>query len=268
MRRQTCSSHPRHPTRFVAFLTLGILVVAVAAGTVMHFAAPRATPFQVGLAVDSCLGIFALLVVARLRWFQAVGLGRVESWQQLRPYWPLLLVVAGSAAYQHSFRLSGTAVLVVLLLALVVGFAEEVLFRGIILRALASKGTVAAVVASSLLFAALHLLNGAGGADVAYVVLQVATAFAIGVAFAALRIRAGTLWPLIGVHAALDYVSYAASAGHAGTVAMSLNDALFQSTIIVVLLAYGAWELFGGSSVQGSEGRFVSGKAQKAGGRA
>jgi membrane protease YdiL (CAAX protease family) len=96
-----------------------------------------------------------------------------------------------------------TIALAVLLVALV-AVGEEIAFRGVLLHLLAPRGVAAAVALSSLLFGLTHTVNLLLGAPPAGVALQVFFAGTGAVGLAALRIRTGSLWPGIALHAAYD----------------------------------------------------------------
>ena len=62
-----------------------------------------------------------------------------------------------------------------------VGFSEEILFRGFLMKAIMRKNAKAAILLPSILFGMLHMLNLFGGADVLATILQAvdATSFAL-----------------------------------------------------------------------------------------
>ena len=99
-------------------------------------------------------------------------------------------------------------------LTLIVGFAEETFFRGLILTTLLPTGAIRAVILSSLLFAAPHLLNIIGGLwDPAFTLVDSIAAFGLGITFAAIRLRTGSIWPVIGIHAFFDFTSLVSLGG-------------------------------------------------------
>lgn len=105
----------------------------------------------------------------------------------------------------------------VLVNTLAVGFSEELMFRGVLLGALLARGMapLPAVLASSVLFGAVHALNGAvTGAWVESAVQAVAASMS-GVLFAAIRVRTGSLWPGIVLHALWDCAVFLLTAGRA-----------------------------------------------------
>ena len=94
-----------------------------------------------------------------------------------------------------------------------IGVAEEGLFRGIVHELFADifvkttrKGVYLAIAASSVVFGLCHLTNlFAPGISVAAVVLQVASAMAIGMVLCAIKFRShGSIWPSIVLHALID----------------------------------------------------------------
>jgi membrane protease YdiL (CAAX protease family) len=90
------------------------------------------------------------------------------------------------------------------LLVVLVALGEEIAFRGVLLHLLAPRGTAAAVALSSLLFGLTHTVNLLLGAPPAGVALQILFAGTGAAGLAALRIRTGSLWPGIALHAAYD----------------------------------------------------------------
>ncbi len=93
-------------------------------------------------------------------------------------------------------------------LALAVGFVEEGLFRGLLLRTLLPKGIVLSAILSSVLFACFHLTNLFSGMPWSYVALQLISTVGLGSLFAALRLRAISIWPSILLHALHDVPSF------------------------------------------------------------
>jgi membrane protease YdiL (CAAX protease family) len=80
-------------------------------------------------------------------------------------------------------------------LALMVGFVEESVFRGLMLTALRERGVWRAIIVTSVLFGLTHLANVLAGATVLETISQVAYTIAFGVAFAALVLSTGIIGP-------------------------------------------------------------------------
>jgi len=94
--------------------------------------------------------------------------------------------------------LGGSVFVVLMTAALVAPFVEEVLFRGALLRAFRKAfGVPLAVIASSLLFAFVHIGP-----------IQITYAFLIGVVLCVVRLRSGSLWCTIAMHIAFNAANY------------------------------------------------------------
>lgn len=97
----------------------------------------------------------------------------------------------------------GTLVFVLLSVALA-GVVEEVAFRGVLLTSLRPIGVWPAVAVSSALFGLMHVTNMFLGSPWYSVLLQVTFAAMAGTGYAAMRLRTGSLWPPILLHAVYD----------------------------------------------------------------
>ena len=134
---------------------------------------------------------------------------------------------------------TGTATVTgLILLALMNGFVEESVFRGLMLTALRERGEWWAIVVTSVLFRVTHLANVLAGATLLETVSQSAYSVAIGVAFAALVLRKGTIWPLVLAHAAVDAASFLQEPGFTFTTTWTLISNLGA---VDVFSAYGVW---------------------------
>jgi membrane protease YdiL (CAAX protease family) len=89
----------------------------------------------------------------------------------------------------------------IVVMELIVGFSEELAFRGLILQSLFPKGRIAALFASSLLFGGVHLVNILYGSGVGITLLQVLGASVFGFGLGAVVLRTGALWPAMLIHA-------------------------------------------------------------------
>ena len=92
------------------------------------------------------------------------------------------------------------------------GFAEEIVFRGLVMGVLLTawrdrKGGIArAILASSVLFAVPHLLNIFSGHQPLRAGAQVVWSFLLGASFAVFAYATGTVWPVAFAHGILNAV--------------------------------------------------------------
>ncbi len=122
---------------------------------------------------------------------------------------------------------------------------EEAVFRGLVLRTLLPQGLVRAAILSSLIFAVVHLLNLAGGANLAATLLQVVVAFLMGLAFVAPLAVTKNIWPLVFIHALNNFVAYLTVGGVLNTATTSQSPSLSQviNALLIpfVLAIYSTW---------------------------
>lgn len=162
-------------------------------------------PVQIGLVV------FILYVVARHLTWDAVGFGPMQ--------WPVLLwlspsiLLMGLMVQDVAPALPAIPLGTVWLLFTVpflIGFSEEVMFRGILLRgAMARLSLGQAMLLSAVLFALLHVLNCIAFPSIWPTVQQTAFAFCVGFFLAPVALKLGNLWPVILWHGIWDMIIFA-----------------------------------------------------------
>lgn len=90
-----------------------------------------------------------------------------------------------------------------------VGIVEELLFRGLLFRAMQKDNLKAAIIVSSATFALGHIMNlvNGSGQDLFETILQIVMAVALGFLFVIILWRGGTLLPCIITHSVIDMLS-------------------------------------------------------------
>lgn len=97
--------------------------------------------------------------------------------------------------------------------ALAPGFGEEIAYRGLgisnYMRTIKDKKKIKVIFwVSSITFGLIHLLNMTAGGDPISVLVQAVYATGIGMAFGAVFLRTGNLWPTIIAHCSLDFLEF------------------------------------------------------------
>lgn len=151
-------------------------------------------------------------------------------------YIPLLIMATrnfwnGAAL---NLDLAGTVCYIVCMLC--VGFLEEVIFRGLLFRAMAEDNVTKAIIVSSVTFGLGHLVNlvNGSGAGIVENLFQVTAAIAIGFLFVILFYRGGSLLPCILTHAAINITSI-----FTNEMGLTVEKRLvFQVILLAVTLGY------------------------------
>ncbi len=102
----------------------------------------------------------------------------------------------------------------VLLVSVMVGYTEELMFRGILFHgATARFKPLLGAIVSSLVFGLFHFINLLGGQGFGWTVSQAVHAASDGFMYAAIRLITGSLWPTMLLHGLWDL---AISSAHTG----------------------------------------------------
>lgn len=158
-----------------------------------------------------------LLAIARLAGWSDLGLNRPPGRQVLRFTWLPVLYILFFLSVAVAAGLPPAGVTGMLLVnCLLVGLSEELMFRGVLFRALYRRLPVwGAIWISSLVFGLVHSLNALITGDLPAALVQSANAVLSGVLFAAVLLRTGSLWPAILLHALWDFSLFMAMAATA-----------------------------------------------------
>jgi membrane protease YdiL (CAAX protease family) len=232
----------RHP---LAFAVLAVLVPVVGIRLLHAGLAVLELPDLASrLVVEAAFCGYVILLLSRLRWWREAGFTPPKTRRWLLAYLPLfflpLLVLAGNGVKVSSAE----RMIEFGLFTLMVGFAEEGLTRGIVLRALLPAGAMRAALVSSLIFGVGHLANIWQGASLPATIVQVAFSTLLGIGFAGARVYAGTIWPAIALHALQDLFD---SAGRGFALPspqpMTLARAVVPIALTGLCALYGWWLL-------------------------
>jgi hypothetical protein len=158
-----------------------------------------------------------ILGVALWQGWRDVALDRWANVAGWRLAWlPMVYIGCGLAVATFLGLPPATVLLLILLNTLLVGFSEELMFRGVLLQAFRHATSIwMAVLLTSVAFGAVHSLNVFVTGDLRAALIQSSAAFLSGLVFIALRLRTGSLWPPIIVHALWDFATFTlGAAGH------------------------------------------------------
>ncbi|WP_409484783.1 CPBP family intramembrane glutamic endopeptidase [Arsenicicoccus dermatophilus] len=128
-------------------------------------------------------------------------------------------------------------------LALLIGFAEEGMFRKYLLDAAGPtwRSLVGCTVLSVVSFGAVHLVNVTGGMPLSAAVGQSVGALGFGVCFAALYLGTRNIWALVAWHATVDFGLFAAHAGDLyspGLIGLLVDAIVIVSLLLLVVRAW------------------------------
>lgn len=167
------------------------------------------------LSLQIILLFFCYLYVKRYTDWHTIGF-RSLNWGALLWLLPVValvlvmgFVVINTVTAGNDFSLPVSTVGLLVVVPLLVGLTEEIMFRGILLRAaLARLPVFQAMLLSASLFSLMHCVNVFTGQPALATSQHAAFAFLVGVFLAPIALKLGNLWPLIIWHAAWDFMVY------------------------------------------------------------
>lgn len=149
-------------------------------------------------------GIFAFIKRHRLESFYGLTKWRGAAKDYLY-YLPMLFLMTGNLWGGVSPAYQGSAQVFAVLSMLLVGFIEELIFRGFLFRALLKRDPVpAAVSISAVTFGIGHIVNLLAGQGGLETLIQIAFAIAWGYLFTLVFYKSGSLLLCILVHGLVD----------------------------------------------------------------
>ena len=151
-------------------------------------------------------------------------------------YVPLVILASGNLWNGFAFNYSPAEMACRIVCMLCVGFLEEVIFRGLLFKAIAKDNIRSAIVISSVTFGIGHIINLFNGSGMNLVnnLCQIVFAVAVGFLLVTIFYRGGSLLPCIIVHAAINTL---------GTFANDMNlttemHLRHLAALIVITVAY------------------------------
>jgi len=124
-------------------------------------------------------------------------------------YIPLLVLLTANLWYGVALNQSPLETALYVLSMFCVGFLEELIFRGLLFKAMAKDGVRSAIIVSSVTFGIGHIVNliNGSGAELLPNLLQVVYAIAIGFAFVMIYCKTKSLMPCILTHSVFNGLS-------------------------------------------------------------
>ena len=120
---------------------------------------------------------------------------------------PLILLI--SVNLWNGININNTKIEIVLYIIsmLLVGFLEEIIFRGFLFKLLEKDNVNKAIIITSITFGIGHIVNLLNGADIISTLIQICYSISIGYLFAIIFHKGKSLWPCIITHSLTNSLS-------------------------------------------------------------
>jgi membrane protease YdiL (CAAX protease family) len=185
---------------------------------------------------------YVMIAVSILRWDHVFK--DPERLSMTKPLWaPLVLMVAGLLVRFTGIKWGSAnleLILAILTAGVLVGFCEETIFRGILLRGLrtGTRPEIKVILYSSLAFGFFHVTNIAS-AGVAPTLVQVVLASISGFALYLARRATGLLVAGMVLHGLWDISTFFAGiTARNSNLGVSISSALMFLNVVIILIAF------------------------------
>jgi membrane protease YdiL (CAAX protease family) len=205
----------RRPLVFTIGLTVVIVAVAVAGRLVLAPLVPQLTLDGIGLVLNWVFVALTIGLVAWLGWWETIRLTAPVNRRALVYLLPFVVAVFIPVAFGLSIpdvslvrgeTLPAWASLLVVVVGVALGAAlfEEILYRGVLLRALEPRGRLYAAAVTATAFGLTHVSKIVLGGSVAEWLPSMLLIIPLSIGLAAVAFRLESLWPLLVWHFAVD----------------------------------------------------------------
>ncbi|TYA11261.1 CPBP family intramembrane metalloprotease [Paenibacillus faecis] len=232
--------HPYIAALIAALICTFLTAVGSAAAQIAELAE---VPAYLVMTASMILSVLAGMWLLRRSGLSAKEAGfRSPTSGTVRSIWfcvPLLLMeVIPFVAYGPAFTRQGAEYAVLALFTIVVGFNEELYFRGLVFSFLTGKSRKQAVIGSAVIFGVLHAANALSGTNPAEVLLQIAFAFFAGLVLALIVSITRSLWIGIVWHTVHNFLSFSTEVAFDRTALAVLS----AQVLILLIFTIGLWK--------------------------
>ena len=197
--------------------------------------------FSAALGIDKLVTLPILILMSAVLYFFIRKNGLMEKYglcksrssaTKMLCYAPLLVLLTANLWYGVTVNLSPLETVLHIFSMFCVGFLEELIFRGLLFRAMEQNGVTSAIVVSSVTFGIGHIVNliNGSGAGLLPNLLQVMYAVAVGFAFVMIFCRTGSLMSCIIVHSIFNSLS-----AFANEAAMTPQRQIISGVLLTVI---------------------------------
>jgi membrane protease YdiL (CAAX protease family) len=201
----------------------------------------KSVTLAIGLALSGALLVF----LKRNGLGASYGLCRSKAPARAMLYYlPVLLLLSANLWYGVTLNVGTLETVLYILAMFCVGFLEEVIFRGLLYRALRRDNAKVAVIVSSVTFGMGHIINLINGSGAEWIpnLLQVVYATAAGFMFVMMYEKSRSLVGCIAIHGLFNALSVFSDES-AVTMPVRIISCLLLTLISGGYAAYLAWSL-------------------------
>ena len=189
---------------------------------------------QVFVSQVAIVAVIVLILGATGIW-RILYFNKVQGWVWLAWTSPLWLYnLSAIFAPQAEIPELGVQLAALIMLAVLVGISEEIIYRGLFWQLIRPRGVWVTVTATSVLFGLVHIVAIAWGAPPIVAASRAIFAMGAGFVFAAARLRSGSLLAPILLHIIVDALAFSVF----GTTMFDAPDDISSNELLCAMIGF------------------------------
>lgn len=192
--------------REVAFCVISVSVYFALVNLANKLSYAINTPNSINALTEIVFLIGIILYLKKKKLLSYYGINNLKEleYKNLIFCLPMIIIALGNLRYGIHINNSWEQIAYISLEALGVGFAEEILFRSFLMKAIINKSATAAIIISSTVFGIIHIFNLLYGADTIATLAQVVYATALGLMFSMFFYKTNNIVPCVICHSLIN----------------------------------------------------------------
>lgn len=159
------------------------------------------------LIINGVLSLLIVLVIILNKLGEYFGLTNIPKPKKYLCFIPLVILMIVNLIGGINIQNTASEIVIYMLSMVLIGFLEEIIFRGFLFQMMAKDSIKAAVIVTSITFGIGHIINLLNGAELVPTLLQICYAVATGYLFAVILVKSKSLWPQIITHSVVNALS-------------------------------------------------------------
>lgn len=181
--------------------------------------------------INLILTISIIVFIIKNKLTNYYGLSTFPNPKKYLFFIPLLLLISVNYLSGINIVYSTKEILSYILSMFLIGFLEEIIFRGFLFKMMAKDNIKTAIIVTSITFGIGHILNLFNGAELIPTLIQITYAIFTGYLFVTIFHKSNSLWPCIITHSLVN-------ASSVFYVATNITEIICPLILIIVSLTY------------------------------
>ena len=157
--------------------------------------------------INLILSIIILIYIKKNNQQKYYGLTKITNYKKYLYYFPLILIISVNLWTGININNTPQEIIFYILSMLLIGFLEEIIFRGFLFKMMEKDNLKIAILVTSLTFGFGHIINLLNGSELVKTLIQICYATTTGYLFVIIFYKSKSLLPCIITHSLVNALS-------------------------------------------------------------